>query len=134
MMKKKTKKALMDNFNNFTQNIEGEEQIIDKLASVFAEECPADLPAAEIVKEANKRFELSEVPEILSELLLTITASCSDDDFHNWNYDHLELIIDLSNRFNFDIPRNLLNGLPEQLILTVKSDHLENPPCEDEDS
>ena len=68
--------------------------------------------------------------EVGGEIALTVHAGCTRDDFHNWNYDHLEFIIDLSNRHNFDIPKNFLNGLPEQLIILVDSEHVKKPRCD----
>jgi len=61
---------------------------------------------------------------------LTLKAECDADDFHNWDYDHLSTIIELSNSFGFKIPRNLVNGLPEQLIILVDHSKLGQPGCD----
>ncbi|MFW5695338.1 MAG: hypothetical protein ACOCYB_09210 [Alkalispirochaeta sp.] len=90
-----------------------------------------DQPEAEpLFDEAVAAYEGEELVEICGEIVQTIKAECTADDFHNWNYDHLEFIIDLSNRHNFIIPRNLLNGLPEQLIILVDSKKLSEPGCD----
>lgn len=77
-----------------------------------------------------EEFEGEELAEVCGEIVETITAECSADDFHNWNYDHLEFIIELSNSRGFEIPRNLLNGLPEQLIILVDAKKLGEPGCD----
>lgn len=86
--------------------------------------------AEELFQETVEQFDGEELLEICSEIVLTIQAECDADDFHNWNYDHLEFIIDCSNRYGFTIPRNLLNGLPEQLIILVDKNKLADPECE----
>jgi hypothetical protein len=128
-----TKKTLLDKFEKIQAEEKDDNTLLRRFAEIFEKECPADIPGSEAVELAAKRFSLEEIPEILSEVILTVTANCSRDDFHNWDYVHLEYIIDLSNKYDFKIPKNFLNGLPEQLILTVQSDHLESPPCEDEE-
>lgn len=79
---------------------------------------------------AAVKFTGEELSEVCRELVETVTASCDADDFHNWSYDHLEFIIELSNIYGFTIPRNLLNGLPEQLILLVDPSKLSEPGCD----
>lgn len=102
----------------------------EKCRNAFSEVLPDRLPADSIFNEAVKQFSGEELAEVCGEIVLTVTAGCTRDDFHNWNYDHLEFIIDLSNRHGFTIPRNLLNGLPEQLIILVDSDKLSEPGCD----
>ena len=100
------------------------------LKEAFLTELQDQAKAGAIFDEAVAAYEGEELAEICGEIVQTIKAECSADDFHNWNYDHLEFIIDLSNRHNFIIPRNLLNGLPEQLIILVNSKNLSEPGCE----
>ena len=102
-----------------------------KCREAFLEVMPEKLPADKIFAEAADKFSDEELAEVCGEVALTVNASCSRDDFHNWNYDHLEFIIELSNRYDFDIPKNFLNGLPEQLIILVDSEHVKKPECED---
>ncbi|MFP4375367.1 MAG: hypothetical protein ACLFPO_13630 [Spirochaetaceae bacterium] len=107
----------------------------DALRSAFIAELDADLFAKDdapqdIFADALEQYEGDELAEVCGEIVQTIKAECSADDFHNWNYDHLEFIIDLSNRYGFTIPRNLLNGLPEQLIIMVDAKKLGEPGCE----
>ena len=98
----------------------------------------ADLPDVELSENAGtadiftalgEEYEGEELAEIAAELVLALTAGCSADDFHTWNYDHLSTIMELSNRFGYRIPRNLVNGLPQQLIL-VDHTKLGQPGCE----
>lgn len=103
----------------------------DRCREAFAEVMPEHLPAGKIFDEAEQKFSDEELARICGETALTVHAGCSRDDFHNWNYDHLEFIIEMSNKYNFDIPKNFLNGLPEQLIILVDSEHVKKPKCED---
>ncbi|MFW6250570.1 MAG: hypothetical protein ACOC47_05635, partial [Alkalispirochaetaceae bacterium] len=80
--------------------------------------------AEKLFDATSEAFEGEELVQVCGEIVSTINAECDADDFHNWDYDHLEFIIDLSNRYGFTIPRNLLNGLPEQLIILVDADKL----------
>lgn len=75
-------------------------------------------------------YDGEELADVCAETVLTFTAGCSADDFHNWDYDHLSSIIELSNKFGFSIPQNLVNGLPEQLIILVDSNKLGQPGCD----
>jgi hypothetical protein len=99
------------------------------LRQSFVSALPDLSDADRIFEDTLNEFDGEELIEVCREVIDTVTAECSADDFHNWNYDHLEFIIDLSNRYNFVIPRNLLNGLPEQLILLVDADKLSEPGC-----
>lgn len=103
---------------------------VEALKREFVGALPPGLPGDQMFNDATAVFAAEELPVVCAELAATLSASCTEDDFHNWNYDHLELIIDLSNRYGFSIPRNLLNGLPEQLILLVDKDKLDTPDCE----
>jgi hypothetical protein len=101
----------------------------DALKTAFLQLVPDSLPADEIFADCRDAFADEELGEICAEFVLTINADCSNDEFHNWNYDHLEFIIGLSNQYTIQIPLNLLNGLPEQLILLVDSKKLQRPEC-----
>lgn len=92
---------------------------ISELQSLFAEDLPEGLEAEELFQDCVQAYEGQELAEVCAELTLSLNAACERDDFHNWDYDHLEFIIGLSKAYEFDIPSNLLNGLPEQLILLV---------------
>ncbi len=100
------------------------------LRDEFLAELQDQAEAEALFDEAVAAYEGEELAEICGEIVQTIKAECTADDFHNWNYDHLEFIIDLSNRHNFIIPRNLLNGLPEQLIILVDAKKLSEPGCD----
>ena len=132
-MEEENKMKLMDSFQAILKEGEPGEQRIDRLMELFQKEVPSENRSRELVTETYENFAPGEAAEVLSELALTLTAGCRDDEFHNWNYDHLEFIIDLSNRYKFIIPKNFLNGLPEQLILLVKWDQVESPPCKDDE-
>jgi hypothetical protein len=86
--------------------------------------------AENVFDDARNAFDDQELLQVCEEVVLTVNAQCGADDFHNWNYDHLEFIIECSNRHGFTIPRNLLNGLPEQLIILVDKNKLADPECE----
>lgn len=91
----------------------------------FEKLVPPEIEAKSIYNRTLEKFTEEEATEVLAEIILTVTATCDRDDFHSWNYDHLEYIIELSNEFGFSIPKNLLNGLPEQLIILVDSDKID---------
>jgi len=103
---------------------------VEALKQEFLQRLPAGMQGAGMFADTLEKFPEEELPDVCAELLATLTASCTEDDFHNWDYDHLEFIIELSNRYGFVIPRNLLNGLPEQLILLVDKRKLSKPGCE----
>ncbi len=109
---------------------DGDAGSIDRLKSTFLEDIPEDYDGEVLFNEALEQFEAEELGEVCAEIILTLTASCERDDFHSWDYDHLSFIIELSNSHDFHIPKNLLNGLPEQLILLVDSDKVEKPGCD----
>ncbi|MFW6360783.1 MAG: hypothetical protein ACOC2R_03440 [Spirochaetota bacterium] len=110
--------------------VDGDAGSIDRLKSTFLEDMPDDYDGEALFNEALEQFEAEELGEVCAEMILTLTASCEQDDFHNWDYDHLAFIIELSNSHDLTIPKNLLNGLPEQLIILVDSDKVEKPGCE----
>lgn len=109
---------------------DGDVNSTDRLKSTFMEDLPDEYEGEALFNEALEQFEAEELGEVCAEIILTVTASCEQDDFHNWDYDHLSFIIELSNTHDFTIPKNLLNGLPEQLIILVDSDKVEKPGCE----
>lgn len=130
---KNKKTVLTENFAESFNSAENKTEAVNRLAAAFAKEYPSEIPASEVIEKAGKRFLDDELPELLSEIILTVNADCKRDDFHSWNYDHLEFIIELSNQYNFRIPKNLINGLPEQLIHLIEWENVESPPCEDEE-
>ena len=95
----------------------------------FFARLPQTIDGSELWKAIERRYDDDEAAVVADEIVRTLTADCTTDEFHNWNYDHLEFIIELSNEQDFPIPRNLLNGLPEQLILLVDHAHLTDPEC-----
>ena len=99
----------------------------------FLSDLPEGVDGEAILSDIEAEFEGEELKEVAEEIIKTLTASCTEDEFHNWNYDHLEFIIDMSNKHNFTIPRNLLNGLPEQLIILVDSDKLGPKGCPEDE-
>jgi glycerophosphoryl diester phosphodiesterase len=90
----------------------------------FLGELPEDIDGDPLFLEMEGRFEDEELAEIAAELVLTLNGECDRDDFHSWDYDHLEFIISLSTTYDFEIPRNLLNGLQEQLLLLIERENL----------
>lgn len=130
---KDKKTVLTEKFAKSFNSGENKNEAVDRLAADFSEEYPSEIPASEVIEQARKRFLDDELPELLSEIILTVKADCKRDDFHSWNYDHLEFIIELSNQYDFRIPKNLINGLPEQLIHLIEWENVESPPCEDEE-
>jgi hypothetical protein len=110
------------------QRLQAEEDV-EALKGAFIELLPADIPAEDIFADIEDSFAEEELAEVAAELAYTILADCSRDDFHNWDYDHMEFIIEQSNKHDFEIPRNFLNGLPEQLIILVNSGKVNKPEC-----
>lgn len=102
----------------------------DALREAFGALVPDGIDSGALVAAVYEAFSADTAPDLLAELAATITATCDDAAFHTWNYDHLEFIIEQSNRHHFRLPRNIVNGLPEQLILLVDSDNLIDPDCE----
>ncbi len=130
---KDKKEVLTKKFENILLSTKDEKKALDSLTAAFVEECPIDMPASKIIEQALDQFIRDEVSELLSEIIVTVTADCERDDFHTWSYDHLEFIIDLSNQYNLNLPKNFINGLPEQFVTRIKWERVESPPCEDED-
>ena len=104
---------------------------VESLRLAFERDLPDTKNSNDIFADLQERVSEDELSDIAAEVVQTINASCSADDFHDWDYDHLETIIDLSNQHGFIIPRNLLNGLPEQLIILVDAKKLSEPGCDD---
>lgn len=101
----------------------------ENLKTVFIDDLPSVYDGESIFEEINDQFAPEEIPEICAKLLITITASCEADDFHDWDYEHLAFIIELSNNYDFKIPQKFLNGLPSQLILLVDSEKIDDAGC-----
>ncbi|MFP4430140.1 MAG: hypothetical protein ACOCW6_02950 [Spirochaetota bacterium] len=104
---------------------------IESLRLAFERDLPDTKNSNEIFADLREQSEDDDLADLAAELVQTVNAGCSADDFHNWDYDHLESIIDLSNKHGFTIPRNLLNGLPEQLIILVDAKKLGEAGCDD---
>ena len=100
------------------------------LKDLFLERMSSIPEASQIFDDAAEEFVGEELVEVASEIVETFQGECGADEFHSWNYDHLEFIIELSNKYKLIIPRNLINGLPEQLILLVSAKRLGDPGCE----
>lgn len=115
-----SKESLMHKYTELIQ----ESGDTEDLKIEFLGELPEDIDGDPLFLEMEGRFEDEELAEVAAELVLTLNAECDSDDFHNWDYDHLEFIIGLSGIYDFEIPRSLLNGLPEQLLLLIDSDRL----------
>ncbi len=107
--------------------VDGDIHSVDRLKSTFLEDLPEGYDGEAIFSEVVEEFEAEELGEVCAKIILTLTASCEQDEFHNWDYDHLSFIIELFNNYDFAIPKNLLNGLPEQLIIMVDWDKVEKP-------
>lgn len=103
------------------------------LKSAFLDALPSCPSGEALFEEARQEFEGPDLVAICGEIVETIRADCGGDQYCRWDYDHLEFIILLSNRYPFSLPTNFLNGLPEQLILLVDSRKIVNP-CEDQSS
>ncbi len=104
---------------------------IESLRLAFERDLPDTNNSNEIFADLREEAEDDDLADLSAELVQTINAGCAADDFHTWDYDHLESIIDLSNKHGFTIPRNLLNGLPEQLIILVDAKKLGAAGCDD---
>jgi len=104
---------------------------VESLRLAFERDIPDTKNSNEIFANLQEQAEDDDLADLAAELVRTITASCSADDFHTWDYEHLESIITLSKKYGFIIPRNLLNGLPEQLIILVDAKNLSEPGCDD---
>lgn len=90
----------------------------------------AGIDGGALFDAAAAAYEGEELAEVAGEIVETINAECTADDFHTWDYDHLDFIIGLSKSHNFEIPRNLINGLPEQLIIQIDAKRLGEPGCD----
>ena len=102
----------------------------DVLKEKFISLVPEGVPGDKIYEDAASAFSGEELSDICAEFLLTVYSDCSRDDFHSWDYEHLSFIIEASNRYDFRISRNLVNGLPQQLVLRVKTKNLIKPECD----
>lgn len=123
--------TLTDLVARFTAHVsDSDEATAAAMRPAFVAELPQDVDGGAVFDDIAEAFSGEELAQVAAETVAMITASCTADDFHNWDYDHLEFLIELSNRRSLTIPRNLLNGLPEQLILLVKRERLSEPGCD----
>lgn len=109
----------------------GDTRPVDAIRTDFFARLPQTIDGSALWKEIAEEYVDEERAEVADEVVRTLTADCSVDEFHTWDVDHLEFIIELSNRHDLKIPRNLLNGLPEQLIIRVDHNRLTDPDCPD---
>ena len=93
----------------------GIERDFDSLKNVFVAEVPTTFPAERIFDETKRSFDEDELPTVCAEIATTLNALCTEEDFQNWNYDHLEFIIEVASRHGFAIPRHLIDSLPDCL-------------------
>jgi len=100
-----------------------------ELKDRFLHDLPEDFEGDSIFQDIIDYGTGEDLPELCAEFIISVAGVCDEDDFHNWNYDHLEFIIELSNTYGFDLPANFLNGLPEQLILLVDSKKIRKKGC-----
>lgn len=117
---------IIDEYKKTMDADEGETAV----RKAFTRDVPIGIKGGELYDALAGEYEGEELAEVAAETILTLTAGCSADDFHNWDYDHLSTIIEMSNKFGFKIPKNLVNGLPEQLIILVDHDKLGQPGCD----
>ncbi len=111
-------------------NLLEEDDGLEKMKGAFVLDVPRDIEGGPLFDALTEEYDGEELAEVAAETVLTLKAECSADDFHNWDYDHLTSIIELSNRFGFKLPKNVVNGLPEQLIILVDHKKLGQPGCD----
>jgi hypothetical protein len=121
-----TKSEIVSRYTNLIDENDGAE----KAKAAFILDVPRDIEGGPLFDALTEEYDGEELAEVAAETVLTLTAQCSADDFHNWDYDHLTSIIELSNRFGFFLPKNVVNGLPEQLIILVDHNKLGQPGCD----
>lgn len=108
----------------------GIERNFDSLRSAFVAAVPGSLPGDQIFAETKRAFDEDELPTVCAEVATTLNALCTEEDFHNWNYDHLEFIIEVAVRHRLRIPQNLLDCLPEYLAAAFKDGAQGDSGCE----
>jgi len=104
--------------------------ILDKHSILIKKELSESFCANfEPQKDCGKIFEclwenwsMDEIPDLGSKIISVFNGTINQGDLRLWDYDVLEFIIDLSNTFKLALPKAVINGLPEQLILLVNSD------------
>ncbi|WP_020611287.1 hypothetical protein [Sediminispirochaeta bajacaliforniensis] len=102
---------------------------LNSLHDEFIQKLPDAIPADLLFKACSQNFWGEELETICGELADTLNADCSREDFYLWDYDHLEFIIEQARRFHFSLPKNFVNGLPQQFVLRIEADHLYAPEC-----
>ena len=108
----------------------GIERDFDALKDAFVAEVPLTLPGEQIFDETKRAFDEDELPTVCAEMATTLNALCTEEDFQNWNYDHLEFIIEVASRHGFAIPPNLIDCLPDCLASILDEDESEDGGCD----
>lgn len=98
-----------------------------ELKRAFLEELPTGVAGKAMFADAVEAFTEDELPDVCAEVAATLTESYNENDFRDWDYDHLEFIIDLSGRYGFALPQELIAGLPQQLITLLDATRPQEP-------
>ena len=99
----------------------------------FVSQVPSYMDGDAMFADIEAEFDGDEIEVIADQLIRTITAGCSGNEFQNWDTDHLEFIIDMAHDHGFSIPRSLLENLPERLRVLADSESLGLQGCPDEE-
>lgn len=108
----------------------GIERDFDALKDAFVAEVPLTLPGEQIFDETKRAFDEDELPTVCAEMATTLNALCTEEDFQNWNYDHLEFIMETTSRHHVPIPRNLLDCLPDWMASILDEDEPGSGGCD----
>ena len=92
----------------------------EELARSFCEHFPHKENCSQVFESLWENWNLEEIPELGEKVISLFNGDCSKEELHLWDYDILEHIIELSNTYGLKMPKEIINGLPEQLILLVK--------------
>ena len=101
-----------------------------ELKRAFLEELPTGVAGKAMFADAVEAFTEDELPDVCAEVVAALTESCEQNDSRGWDYDHLEFIIDLSSRYGFALPQELVAGVPQQLITLLDATKPQEPEDE----
>lgn len=97
----------------------------EELGKIFKEIFAYKDKAAEVFEAVWENWGIEEAPEIGSKIISVFNKTCDKEELKLWDYDLLEFIIELSTKYRLKLPKAIINGLPEQIILLIDSDLLE---------
>ena len=92
----------------------------EELTKSFCEHFPHKDHCSQVFESLWENWNLEEIPDLGEKVISIFNGECPKEELNLWDYDLLEHIIEISNTYGLKIPKEIVNGLPEQLVLLVK--------------